>query len=91
MGDATLAGVHLHAKLVSTGARTPGTILEQCSQQFTELFESADLVIAKGQANFETLTELPRHGRIFMLFTVKCPVAAEYLDGAMGDMVVMRW
>ena len=89
--DATLAGVHLHAKLISTGARTPGTIPQQCSDTFNEIFDSADLVIAKGQGNFETLTELPRQGRIFMLFTVKCPVAAEYLDGAMGDMVVMRW
>lgn len=89
--DATLAGVHLHAQLVSTGARTPGTILEHCSKEFKDLFESADLVVAKGQANFETLTELPKQGRLFMLFTVKCPVAAEYLDGAMGDMVVMRW
>jgi uncharacterized protein with ATP-grasp and redox domains len=89
--DATLAGVHLHANLVSTGARTPGTIPDHCSDTFNDLFESADLVIAKGQGNFETLTELPREGRIFMLFTVKCPVAAEFLDGAMGDMVVMRW
>ena len=91
MGDATLAGVHLHANLVSTGARTPGTILEQCSDEFVELFESADLVIAKGQANFETLTELPRQGRFFLLFTVKCPVAAEFQEAVMRDMVVMRW
>ena len=89
--DATLAGVHLHAKLISTGARTPGTILDHCSDSFNDIFRSADLVVAKGQGNFETLTELPRQGRIYMLFTVKCPVAAEYLDGAMGDMVVMKW
>jgi uncharacterized protein with ATP-grasp and redox domains len=91
MGDATLAGVHLHANLVSTGARTPGTILDQCSDEFAGLFESADLVIAKGQANFETLTELPRQGRLFLLFTVKCPAAAEFLEAEMRDMVVMRW
>jgi uncharacterized protein with ATP-grasp and redox domains len=89
--DATLAGVHLHAQLVSTGARTPGTILEHCSRDFVELFESADLVIAKGQGNFETLTELPPRGQLFLLFTVKCPVAAEHLNSSEGDMVVMRW
>ncbi|MDF1536228.1 MAG: ARMT1-like domain-containing protein [bacterium] len=89
--DATLAGVHLHARIVSTGTRTPGTLLDQCSDEFLELFESADLVIAKGQGNFETLTELPSLGQLFLLFTVKCPVAARHLDAAMGDMVVMKW
>jgi uncharacterized protein with ATP-grasp and redox domains len=49
------------------------------------------VIIAKGQANFETLTELPPDGRIFMLFTVKCPVAEKHLGASMGDMVVMKW
>jgi uncharacterized protein with ATP-grasp and redox domains len=49
------------------------------------------MIIAKGQGNFETLTELPPDGRIFMLFTVKCPVAEQYLGASMGDMVVMQW
>ena len=89
--DATLAGVHLHSRLISTGSSAPGTLLEDCSPQFNRLFREADLVIAKGQANFETLTELSPDGRIFMLFTVKCPVAARYLGAAMGDMVVMKW
>jgi len=89
--DAALAGIHLHARLVSTGAGTPGTILEECSPSFRDHFQIADLVIAKGQGNFETLTELTPDGRIFMLFTVKCPVAAQYLDASMGDMVVMKW
>ena len=91
VSDATLAGIHLHARLISTGAGTPGTILEECSAPFRDHFERADLVIAKGQGNFETLTELTPDGRIFMLFTVKCPVAAQHLDATMGDMVVMKW
>ena len=89
--DAILAGIHLHARLISTGAGTPGTILEECSAPFQDHFDRADLVIAKGQGNFETLTELTADGRIFMLFTVKCPVAAQHLDASMGDMVVMKW
>ncbi len=89
--DAVLAGVHLHARVVSTGSRAPGTILEDCSAPFRELFESADLVIAKGQGNYETITELPPTGRIFMLFLVKCPVAARHLGASLGDMVVMKW
>lgn len=89
--DARRAGIQHHARLVSTGSRAPGTILTDCSDEFKELFLQADLVISKGQANLETLTELKPDGRIFMLFTVKCPVAADYLGAAMGDMVVMKW
>jgi uncharacterized protein with ATP-grasp and redox domains len=89
--DAVLAGIHLHARLMSSGSSTPGTILEECSTQFRDAFNRADVIIAKGQGNFETLTELAPDGRIFMLFTVKCPVAAQHLGASMGDMVVKQW
>jgi len=89
--DARLAGVHLHTDLIGTGARTPGTILKMCSRDFQKLFMESDLIIAKGQGNFETLTEEPRGGRIFMLFIVKCDVAAESIGASVGDMVAMKW
>ncbi len=89
--DATLAGIHLHARLMSSGSSSPGTILEDCSARFRDAFDRADVIIAKGQANYETLTELTPDGRIFMLFTVKCPVAAQHLGAGMGDMVVKQW
>ncbi len=88
--DARLAGVHLHAELIGTGARTPGTILDTCSKEFLGHYKQADLVISKGQGNFETLTEERAEGKIFMLFTVKCTVAADFLGAEMGDMVVMK-
>jgi len=89
--DAKLAGVHHQSHVISTGSRVPGTILEKCSEEFGELFNEADLIIAKGQGNFETLTELSPDGRVFMLFTVKCPVAGDYLGASVGDMVVKQW
>ncbi|GBE15599.1 hypothetical protein BMS3Abin14_01669 [bacterium BMS3Abin14] len=91
VADARLAGIHRYAELVSTGARTPGTIRKMCSRDFQKLFSEADLIISKGQGNFETLTEEKPDGRMFMLFIVKCDVAAEYLGGSVGDMVAMRW
>ncbi len=90
VADARLAGIHLHAGLISTGARTPGTILETCSSEFLDHYHQADLIISKGQGNFETLTEEKAEGRIFMLFTVKCSVAAEYLGAKMRDMIAMK-
>ena len=89
--DAHHAGIHHHAEVVGTGARTPGTVIDRCSAGFTEIFEGADLVISKGQGNFETLSEHRREGIIFMLFVVKCSVVARHLDAAEGDMVAMKW
>ncbi len=89
--DARRAGVHDHARIVDTGLRLPGTVPAISSSEFRDIWDRADLVISKGQGNFETLTELPKEGRIFMLFIVKCHVAADYLGATKGDMVVMRW
>ncbi len=36
----------------------------------------ADLIIAKGQGNFETLSDVS--GPIFFLFQAKCPVIAKH-------------
>ena len=89
--DAVLAGVGLHAEIVDTGAVIPGVVPDRCSREFMDVFSRADLVIAKGQGNFETLSELPRSGRIFFLFVIKCPLAARHVGGEVGDMVVIRW
>ena len=89
--DAVLAGIGLHAEVVSTGTTIPGTIPAKCSREFQQLFLEADLIISKGQGNFETLSELPREGRIFMLFVIKCSLAARQIGGEVGDMVVMKW
>ena len=50
----------------------PGTILSECSPEFRQVFDQSDLVIAKGQGNFETLNDCPKP--IAFLFLVKCPV-----------------
>lgn len=89
--DALLAGIGLHAQIVSSGSAVPGILLQECSSEFQDLYREADLIIAKGQGNFETLTEQPKDGRLFMLFIIKCPVAARQVEGEVGDMVVMRW
>lgn len=89
--DAVLAGIGSYAKIISSGSSLPGTVLGKCSAEFRKIYEDADLIIAKGQGNFETMTELPRDGRLFMLFIIKCNVAARQIGGEVGDMVVMRW
>jgi damage-control phosphatase, subfamily I len=80
--DALDCGIDRLATLVSSGVACPGTSLDHCSAEFLEHFHGADLVISKGQGNFETLSEIERE--VFFLLTVKCRVAADHLAGLTG-------
>jgi hypothetical protein len=87
--DARAAGIDSVAQVVDTGSDAPGTILELCSPDFCEVFDAVDLVVAKGQANIETLHRCERG--VFFLTQVKCPVIARSLDTAVGDWLVEHW
>jgi uncharacterized protein with ATP-grasp and redox domains len=84
--DAEAAGIDRYAKIVDNGADAPGTILDLCSTEFRDLFETSDVVIAKGQANLETLNQCDRD--VFFLAQVKCPVITRDLKAQVGDWVV---
>lgn len=76
--DAIDSGVDKYATIMSSGSNFPGTVLKGCSKEFLDIFESADVVISKGQGNFETLSECGRE--IFFILKAKCPVVARLLD-----------
>ena len=78
--DALTAGLPDIARVIHNGSDAPGTILSDCSAEFQETFHAEDLIIAKGQGNFETLCDEPAPP--VFLFTVKCPVIAETVRDA---------
>jgi uncharacterized protein with ATP-grasp and redox domains len=80
--DAILAGLDNYGKIISNGSCCPGTVLSQCSAEFLQVFHSADLIISKGQGNFESLSNVDRE--IFFLLLVKCPVAGRHLAALSG-------
>ncbi len=84
--DAIFAGIDKYALIIDNGSDCAGTVLSLCSQQFLEVFDQADLVIAKGQANYETLCDVPR--QVFFLTQIKCPIIARDLQGEVGDWVI---
>lgn len=86
--DAAGAGLAdaAHA-VIDNGSDGIGTLLELCSPDFMRAWDAADLVISKGQANYETLADV-RDKRIFFLFRVKCPVVAAALGRPEGDIVL---
>lgn len=86
--DALAAGVDNVAKIVSTGSDAPGTILHRCSQEFRQLYEEADLVIAKGQANYETLST--NGAGTFFLLQAKCSVLARDAGVPVGSIILKQ-
>jgi uncharacterized protein with ATP-grasp and redox domains len=85
--DAEMAGLTDMVEVIDNGSDAPGTILEDCSKRFVRRFERADLVIAKGQANYETLSEVQK--RVFFMLRPKCTVLAEHLTREIGSLVLM--
>ncbi len=89
LDDAHAAGLAECARVIDNGSDGIGTLLETCSQRFRDEYRDADLVISKGQANYETLVQ-ESDERVFFLFKVKCPVVASYLRRPDGDIVIMN-
>jgi len=87
--DAEAAGLTGIVRVIDNGCDAPGTILSLCSTGFLDEFAKADLVIAKGQANYETLSEV-KDKEIFFLLKIKCPVIAADIGYNTGEMVVKR-
>jgi uncharacterized protein with ATP-grasp and redox domains len=86
--DALAAGLDQVAEIVSTGSDAPGTILDRCSEEFRKLYQQAELIIAKGQANYETLSE--EGPRVFFLLQIKCPVIARDVGVPVGSIMLRR-
>lgn len=84
--DAVTSGLGSVARIISSGTTAPGTLLEECSEEFLELFRTADVVISKGQGNYEALSGVDRP--IFFLLRAKCPVVAGELDVEVGSLVL---
>lgn len=88
LDDARYVGLAEVVNVVDNGSDAPGTILEDCGNHFCRLFEEADMIISKGQGNYETLTESSRP--IYFLLRVKCPIIARDLECPVGTAVLRR-
>jgi uncharacterized protein with ATP-grasp and redox domains len=84
--DALAAGLNDVSTVVDNGSSALGTVLGLCSPDFLRHFSSADLIIAKGQANYETLSYIKRP--IYFLLQAKCPVVARHLGVPCPSFVV---
>lgn len=74
-------------RVISNGYDAPSTLLEYCSEEFLYEFRNADLIISKGQGNFEGLMNSENENIFFMLMA-KCNPMADLLGVSKGSMLV---
>lgn len=84
--DAKFVGIDKIAEIgrVSNGA--PGTGPKRNSKEFINQLKSADVVISKGQGNYEALSNV--NANIFFLLKIKCPIIARNMKAEVGGTVL---
>jgi uncharacterized protein with ATP-grasp and redox domains len=86
VADAEQAGLPDFCEVIGNGSDAPGTFLADCSPAFRERFAAADLIIAKGQGNYESLVGVDKD--IFFLLKIKCDVLSRHLGWPQGSLVL---
>ena len=84
--DALQSGIN--CEIISTGSFIAGTVLSSCSEEFKTIFSKSSFIIAKGQGNYETLSD--EYAPIFFLFKVKCNPISQDTGFQKGSMVLMK-
>ena len=88
--DAKFAGIDKLATIIEGDAgqkrSAPGMVLSYVSKEFLEKLRIADMVISKGQGNYESLSDIDRE--VFFLLMVKCPLVARDMEAEMAQLVL---
>jgi uncharacterized protein with ATP-grasp and redox domains len=88
LNDVTVAeaeglGLGQYGRVIGTGSKFLGVDLSTVSDEFLDAYQAADVVIAKGHANFESLVG---HGRdAFCVLKAKCELVARPLGVELGE------
>ncbi len=88
MEDARESGLTKICEIMDNGSEAVGTILDWTSSTFQKTFKDAQLIISKGQANFETLIGTEK--KLFFLFQSKCDVVSKELSLSTGSMLLKK-
>ena len=87
--EAKELGMEEVAMVVDSGVITPGLAYDYASEEFMKLYNSMDLIIAKGMGNYECL-EGVKDERIFHLIKVKCEVVANDVGRELGSLIFLQ-
>lgn len=86
MSEALEAKMDEECILIDSGVPTPGFVYELATPQAQQLFNTVDLIIAKGMGNYECLTP-ERRSNICYLLKVKCSVVSRSIGHEIGSII----
>lgn len=86
--DAKYVGMTNIVKVIDTGSDGIGVKWGSVSKEFMDCYKSADVIISKGQGNFETNSD--KTNNIFFLLRTKCESVARKLGVKNGDIVLKK-
>ena len=73
--DAEAAGIAELAEVLDSGYAAGGTVIELMKEEALAALDAADVILAKGQGNYEGLSHCGYH--VFYLFLCKCQMFAD--------------
>lgn len=88
MEDAQFINMEQVASVIDTGDDAPAMLLNNISDEMRSYYEDSEMVISKGQGNFETLHEESK--LIYFLVKVRCPIIGAELGTPENSLVLKR-
>lgn len=89
LDDAKNVGMDKIVEIIVNGSGYPGTDINDVSDEFRKMFYDSDVIIAKGQGNFETLSDIDRDD-VYFLFMAKCEIVAREINSEILDLVCLK-
>lgn len=77
--DIELLDIPDYIHVTDSGFRSPGVLYEYSTDEFKQLFDSADVIISKGQGNFEGLNDISKE-HLYFLFMSKCEIISNIIN-----------
>jgi damage-control phosphatase, subfamily I len=87
--DALAVGIDAYADVVSSGCRLAGCMLDECSAEFRHRYETANLILSKGQGNLSGLSN-DADPRVFFVFRTKCAPVARKSGTTQGNLQMIQ-
>lgn len=87
MADAIQVGLTDVCPVIDNGGPFIGAPLSQIPAWFRERMEAADVIVGKGQGNYETIDDFP--GNVFLILKTKCEIIAEHMGVKKGQVALI--
>jgi hypothetical protein len=83
MEDAVQVELTEVCEVIDNGGAFVGSPLDLVPASFIERLKRADMIVGKGQGNYETLDDFP--GDVFLILRAKCEVVARHMGVQLGQ------